>query len=278
MGKGTFTSTGAALVWVLSAAGAQAGDVHGAVRDLGRAPPANGISGARVQLVPRGGGAPVPAGITNAKGEYRAAKVPDGDYTVVVDALGYVPRPHDRTRRTVKAGGNDLGDVALMRAYGSDAYYMVVAEQLVAAAGKSDSKPKAYAAAWHSLREAGLPPPSKVLLARWIDRRDKDARRALPALNDYLAVNPEDALAVLKDFQSAFAGKAAMPNRAGVADRRAPDQVVADIVLFQLKAPSGSQEQREAFLRQFLSTWEGTAAARDVAQAAERMMGRQRPP
>jgi hypothetical protein len=255
----------AALALALSASPVTAGEVVGAVRDIGARPPSQGVSGAKVKLVP-GRGDAVSAGITDRKGEYHIANVPNGDYTVVVDAVGYVPRPHKRTQKTVQTGKNNLGVVLLMRAYGPDAYYQVVADALVKAAqsGPDSATAKRYARAWQELREVGLPPQSKAQLVRLIDQRDMKAKEALPAMKDYLAVSPQDIDAAVKAFHDAFLGKASMPTKASLADRRIREEVVADIVLFQLTASSGSEEQRVEFLRKFRSTWMGTSAADEV--------------
>ena len=74
-----------------------AGAIKGGVRDQGKKPPDNGLSGAKVQLR-REGGSLTDAVITDADGQYEISNVDEGEYTLVVTKVGYIPRPSNGRR------------------------------------------------------------------------------------------------------------------------------------------------------------------------------------
>jgi hypothetical protein len=244
---------------------ANAGDVQGFVRDEGGTAPDNGISGVRVKFRPKKGET-FDGGITNAKGKYRVPNVPNGEYTLVFDKVGYVPRPHDKTKTTIKDGNNDIHDIMLMRSFGTYAYYQVIAKKFVAKGNAAPSKSEMYANQWIKLREINFPPTSKAGLAYWITQKDKEAEHILPALNDYLQVDVKNIDLVAADFKKALVGQADLPSKASLAEFKVGDEVLTDIVLHELRGDAGSASQRRAFLEQFESMWQGTKPAKQVKQ------------
>ena len=211
-----FNCTVGVIAIFLSATLGHSGNVKGCVRDMGGKEPDNGISGVLVKLSPKVGEA-IDGGITDAKGEYRVRNVPNGKYTLIFDKVGYVPRPHNKTKTTIKDGNNDMVDIMLLRSYGNYGYYEAIADMFVAKGNTAPSKTEMYSNQWKGLRVINLPPPTKATLARWITQKDAGAVQMLPVLHEYMQVDAEKIDLVTAKFAQALVGGAALPSRTSLA-------------------------------------------------------------
>ncbi len=250
-----------ALAAGVSAGEAATGSLGGGVLDQGKKPP-NGLSGAKVRLRLSDGKLTEPV-ITDSDGRYRIDNVPTGEHTLVVTKTGYIPRPYERTRIKVD-GAARADDVQLMQAYGSSAYYATVAAGIaerVASAGRDD-QPRALTGEWEFLRAINLPPSSKALLARELDKKDTRAKEMLPDFKSYLAAEPDAIVKAQAQFGQALAGKDSLPAKASLGDMKLSDDVVADVVLFQVKGSTEPPARRKAFVSEFLLKWDDTRASR----------------
>src|SRR5713226_4450609 len=154
----------AALLAVAAAAfsggKAAAGSVKGGVRDMGKTPPSNGLSGAKVWLRLPSGKQSAPV-ITDTDGQYHIIDVANGQYTLVVAKVGYIPSPHDRTKVKVE-GDIKAGDVLLMQAYANNAYYSAIVTSIVKKVGAAPTgvREEVFTNEWENLRAINLPPSS----------------------------------------------------------------------------------------------------------------------
>lgn len=245
----------------LPAGEGMAGSCKGVVRDWEGKPPADGLPAADVRLRSRDGALTDPVQ-TDADGGYEIDKVPDGDYTLVVVKVGYVPRPHNYTKVKV-AGDVRADDVRLIREYGDEIYYSGIAAAIVgkAAGAPANEKRNVYTTAWDDMRVINLPPSSKARLASELNRRDPDAVEMVPDLKYYTDVNPEDVKKVEVRFNEAIRGKADFPGKGSLDDLKINPQIVADCALHQAKGAE-SATQREAFVNEFLLHWDDTPASK----------------
>jgi hypothetical protein len=258
-----YFSTLLALVAVaLAGSEAAAGSVEGSVRDMGKNPPANGLSGAKVWLHALSGKESDPV-ITNTDGQYHIANVANGEYKLVVAKVGYVPNPHDRTQIIVK-GDAKADDVLLMQAFASQAYYSTVANGIVknVAATPTDVRQKVLTHEWDNLRAINLPPSSKAILASEWNKQDAKAKELLPDLEAYVAAKPESVLKAQTLFGQALVGKGKIPGKDTLNDLGISDEVVADLVLFQIKGSTEPEWKRKVFVNEFLQEWNDTPASK----------------
>jgi hypothetical protein len=259
--KSLFVIVLLALAVASSSAGtATAGALKGFVLDLGKSPPGNGLSGARVQLQPLSG-KPTDPVITDTDGEYQLVDVGKGEYRLVVIMAGYIPRPHDRVE-ILMDGDVQADDVLLIQEYGTEAYYAVVAAGIVGkvASAPKDGKMKVLNVEWDNLRVINLPPSSKAILARELNKLDASAKQVVPELRSYLAARPEDILKAQLRFGQALAGTASLPGKDALAEMNLNHEIVADLVQFELRASQEPTEKQNAFRNEFLIKWKDTPA------------------
>jgi hypothetical protein len=242
--------------------GATAGSLKGYVRDRGKKPPANGISGARVSLRRPGGDQTDPV-ITDTDGQYHVVNVGNAEYTVVVFKVGYIPRPHEQTKIKVK-GDTEADDILLVQGYGTDVYYSELATNILknVAEAPKDSQRKVFIYEWDNLRAINLPPSSKARLSGELDKQNGSAKEVLPNLEAYLAASPEEIMKVQTVFGDALGGKSSLPGKYSLGDLKLSDEIVADVVLFQIKSSTESEEKRKTFVKEFLLKWDGTTASK----------------
>jgi hypothetical protein len=103
--------------------------------------------------------------ITDTEGGFKLVGVPEGDYTIILNKIGYIPRPNESKKLRVKDKEN-AGELWLIKAYGTASYYSVVATEIVnrvSMAGTDANKRRVYTDEWKRLRVVGLPPSSKAL-------------------------------------------------------------------------------------------------------------------
>jgi len=239
-----------------------AGSVKGFVRDRVKNPPANGLSGAKVWLR-LAIGKPGSTVITDTDGQYQIVNVANGQYTLVVAMVGYAPNPHEGT--TIKVEGEaKAADVFLMQAYANSAYYSVVAAGIIKKVGTDSAQVRGqvFANEWVNLRQINLPPSSKAIVASELQKQDPSATQVLPDLKDYLTANPEVILKLETLFGQALAGKGNLPGKDSLNDLRVTNEVVADVVLFQIKGSSEPEGKRKVFINEFLLKWDNTPASK----------------
>ena len=246
-----------------------AGAIKGGVRDQGKKPPDNGLSGAKVQLR-REGGSLTDAVITDADGQYEISNVDEGEYTLVVTKVGYIPRPLERTK--VKVGPDaTVDDVELMQENGNDAYYAVVAKAMMQRADSDRVRVKANAVSerdsalsyeWAYLQVIELPPSSKARIAVQLSKHDPEARDSVPDLAAYLASSPQQITEAEQLFSRAIEGKSEVPGKDRLESMKIHQEIVADIVAHQVRSTSAPEAQRKAFISEFLGKWEDTLAAK----------------
>jgi Carboxypeptidase regulatory-like domain len=245
---------------------ATAASLKGDVRDQGKNPPANGLSGARVQLRFSGGKLTDPV-ITDTDGQYQIARIAKGEYTLVVTMMGYIPRPHEQTKIKVD-GDAKADDVLLMQQYGTTPYYSVVATGIIrkVATAPKDYQREVLAIEWDNLRAIDLPPSSKARLASELNKQDASVKEVLPDIKSYLATNPEDIMKAQLRFSQALAGKADLPGKDSLDDMKLSHEIVADMVLFQVKGSTEPEEKQTVFVEEFLRKWDDTLASKQVLQ------------
>jgi Carboxypeptidase regulatory-like domain len=241
-----------------------AGSLKGSVRDGVGNPPTNGLAAAKVQLLFPSGKLSDPVG-TDGDGNYQIPDVPDGEYTLIVVKVGYIPRPKTMSKIQI-AGDAQAEDVKLFREYGNSAYYSKLAESIKKEAtnhpeDSSDYKRKVYTSAWSSLRSFNLPPSSTARFAHELNKQDSSAGELLPDLKYYLDANPENIKNAETRFGQALKGKAELPGKDSLNDLKIDPEIVADLVTFQAKA-ADSEKQRDAFVQEFLLKWDETAASK----------------
>jgi hypothetical protein len=250
---------------------APAGSITGIVRDRGKPPP-NGISGVSVQVRSTDGKVLDIQAITDADGEFTLREVPDGDYTIVLNKVGYIPRPAESRKLKIEGQGK-VGEIKLMRAYlaadsAADYYGMIAADIARTASSGPDTvqrKKKVYVEEWRRLRAISLPPSSKAYLAAGLVKRDEEALRYVPEIKAYLEAKPEDIRKAETRFEMALVGKMSLPPREEANHLNVGPEIIADIVLMQARNGSVSEEKRMALVREFLASWEDTDAARVFA-------------
>ena len=237
---------------------AAAGTATGHVRDYGKPSPTDGISGAKVwlQLAP---GKQTTTVITDTDGQYRMTNVPNGAYTLVVDKVGYIPRPHEQTKLNIK--GNILvPDVILWVENATTAYYEAAAGRIVKM--RANAKPEIragwYTSQWGDLRAINLPPSSRAVLAKELNKQDASAAKLSPEVQTYLAASPEEISKAEILFGNAIAGKGNIPEKDSLSESKLPQAVVADVVLSQLKDSTAPKEKRDAFVKEFVRKWDDT--------------------
>jgi hypothetical protein len=243
------------------AGAAEAGSIKGTVRDQAKAPPANGLSGAKVWLRLPNDSLRGPV-LTDTVGEYRIHDVSNGMYRLVVRMTGYIPNPHDQTTIMVR-GDATASDVGLVRAWGSNAYYSDLAGVIVekAAAAPQHAREKELTREWNNLRTINLPPSSKVIVAVKLHEQDASAKELIPDLKAYVAAKPEAVMKAQTLFSQALAGKGSLPGKGSLDHLKLDDEIIADVVLFQVKDTSVPEAKRKAFVNEFLLKWDNTTAS-----------------
>ena len=242
---------------------ATADSVMGSVLDSGKDPPANGVSGAKVQLRLPNGKLVDRVFITDTDGQYHIVDVEKGDYTLVVTKVGYAPRPHELTK--VKIDGNaKADDVVLMQDDGTDVYYSVVATHLLnkVAAAPKDARRTVFTYEWNNWSTINLPPSSKARLSIALNKQDAKAGETLPDLKIYLTAKPEQITKAQALFGQALAGNRDLPERESLGDLGLSDEIVADMVLFQVKNSTEPKKKTETFIHEFLLKWDETQASK----------------
>lgn len=246
---------------------AAAGSVKGSVVDPGTD---QGIAAVVVKLRQSDGSYLGVQGATDAGGAFTVDQVPDGTYVVVLDKVGYVPRPDPA--KTVTVGGSvDAGRLSLLQALASAEYYQNLAAKIAARApADGDRKAKAYGAFWNRLRAINLPPSSKAMFAAGLAERDESVTRSVPEIGEYAKAKPEDIRKAELAFERAVTGGESLPSPPGFTDAepglKIGPTVIADLVLQQARNTAVSNEKRTAFSKEFAAKWEGSDAAKVFAE------------
>lgn len=244
---------------------ALAGSVKGSVIDPGTNPP-KGIPAVVVRLRLSNGNYLEVKGATDTDGGFTLDPVPEGTYTLVLDKVGYVPRPKEA--KSVKVDGLvDAGQLPLLPALASAEYYQNLAATVTARApADSDEKVKAYGEFWNYLRVINLPPSSKAAFAAGLAKRDESVTRAVPEIGEYAKAQPDDIRKAEAVFEKALTGGESLPSPADFTDAepglKVGPTVVADIVLQQARNTAVSNEKRTAYSKEFAAKWEGSDAAK----------------
>lgn len=235
-------------------------EIRGFIGDQAGTKPASGIPGAKVTLIPAQGKRIESKG-TNAKGEYSIKDVPKAKYKVIVDVVGYIPRPHDHTEVDVDDKDVVASDILLWKANAAEAYYDKVAEIFVAESGQdAGDKKKVYTNLWNTTRSIDLAPKSKYYLIKSIDKRDGIAKDVVPEMKDYLVASPDHIARIQKAVGFAIEGKESIPAKLMVSELGIGHELLGDIVLHELKGSSLSPEQILTFTRNFDGEWGKTSA------------------
>ncbi len=244
---------------------ALAGSVKGSVIDPGT-DPVSGIPAVVVRLRLSNGTYLEVQGTTDTDGAFTLDPVPEGNYTVVLDKVGYVPRPNDA--KTLKVDGPaDAGQMSLLRALASADYYQNLAGKLTARApAGEEERAKAYSDLWNGLRVINLPPSSKAAFAAGLAKRDESVTRTVPEIGEYVKAQPDDIRKAEAAFEKALTSGESLPSPTGFTDAdnglKIGPTIVADIVLQQARNTAVPKEKRKAFSREFTAKWEGSDAAK----------------
>lgn len=257
----------ATLIVAVSAGNATGGSLKGTVRDRGKNPPNNGLSG--VNLKDKVGKltltVPIP---TNADGEYVILHVPNGKYTVYVDDQRYVPDPHETNQETV-TDNSVAQDVWLTEKLGTRAYYSNVAISIVGEVSlmPGELRSQGYKDQWANLRGINMPPSSKAILAHELVKQNQDVRDIVPGIADYLSVNPEEVAKLQVTFRDALTKSESVPSQDELPNPGISQKIVADVVLCQFRGRLASKERREAFVQEFLLKWDSTKASKSFIES-----------
>jgi hypothetical protein len=250
----------AVVLSVLAASGpwsaAIGATLTGVVKDQGRNAP-NGIAGVTVQVRLANGKYHSVKTITDTDGEFALTDAPDEDCTIVLDKVGYVPRPDDST--SVKKGQVKVGEIMLVRAYADAAYYDSLARRIAMNAQMGD-KEGVYLVEWIRLQTINLPPSSRAMVATKLKELDEKVVKYVPHMKAYLEDKPADIRKVEQRFDMARNGKASIPSQLEVALMNVSEQIVADIMITQISDESVPEAQRSALKKEFQGRWDGTNA------------------
>ena len=229
-----------------------------------RVPPRKPLVGAKVwvRLVKGGKLLPGPNDPvrTNADGKFHVKAVPNGVCELIVDVQPY---PVYYSEKIAVKDSDEKADVCLMPLTATAEQYGNVAVTLVNLAPPEDGgmREDYYAKEWKGWVNMNLPPSSRTHLAFALNQKDKSAAAGQADLKTYTKETPENVRTVEALFGQALAGKKDLPSKTSLGELKVGNEVIADVMLYQLRDSSLSEEMRSALAKEFLKKWEGTVAA-----------------
>jgi hypothetical protein len=243
-----------ALLLTLLVPAAKAGEIKGKVTDYADGSPLNGV---RVSV---SDGKKTKGPIATVNGDYKFVPVDAGNYTMGFDLTGY-ERPADYLLELKNAADVKQVDVALMREAADAEYYAKVGQRFALLVKQDGGKKEDYLRRWVQLRAIGPAPTAKVEIIRVLDKTDKNAQEQLP-LKQYLNLKAGDIDEVAEPFKKVLRPDDKMPVK--MPDKgftTLGDEVVADIVLYELRRAEVGAKARDKFIEAFGQKWKGSKAA-----------------
>jgi uncharacterized protein (TIGR03067 family) len=217
------------------------------------------VAGAKVQLRNKSGNLSDPV-LTNTDGQYDVKMVDDGEYVVVVNKVGFIPRPCADVR--VKVHNQvTANDVLLTQLTESAAYYVAYGGVLLKAVGNASPKEGARVlrVEWEDLGAMRLPPSCKAIVARTISSKAPFVKEITPEIEAYAKAAPESIKKAQEMFEKAIGSQGEVPSEAAMKGLGLDATLVADLMLYAANDPSQS-DQRPQFIEQFRGKWENTLA------------------
>jgi hypothetical protein len=237
---------------------APAGAISGAVRDTSKSPPGDSASGVWIQLED-GNNQRVGMRVqSDGGGQYEIPGVPDGQFTLVADALGYSPRIQ-RIPVTIN-GASRANDIWVTQNDPSRQAGLSHARTINDRLKASPNKREALSREWGYLQAINYPPASRAWLASGLAEIDGEARAILPDLNAY-AECPADRVAESQDlFHRALIVGGEPPDRARLEAMGIRPEIAADVATFVVRGSAEPDPKKQAFVEHFRRQWEGTDA------------------
>jgi len=235
---------------------AYGGSLTGHVRD--GVTPASGVPGAKVQLRDSKGKLTDPV-ITDTDGQYDLKKVDDGEYTLVVTKVGYVPRPCEKPKVKVQETAT-ADDVLLIQSTGNAAYYTAVATVIrtFAMAAPEQQRDGVLRQAWSALRTVNLPPASKSYVAVALNEQNAGIKDIVPAIRGYLKTTPDVIKRAQAMLEKALGDASQLPSESSLRDLGLDSDVVADLVHYVANDTAQTVDRRTLFVNEFRIKWDKT--------------------
>jgi hypothetical protein len=250
-----------AIPLTVVASDAVSAEISGTVTDYADGKP---IDGVRVSLMD---GKIVKSGpIVTMNGDYRFKSVAIGTYTLRFDLTGYTPRPDDHSLPIQNPADTKRLDVELMVEGAGVAYYHMAGARFARLVRQDGSKPADYQARWGQLRRIGPTPSAKVEVVRGLADADGSARQYLP-IDQYLVLDPKELVQIAESFNKALRFNERIPEK-GFAN--VGDEVIADVVLHELRKSSAEPTMKAQFVESFDRGWKGSKAAGIVTSSYKR--------
>lgn len=207
--------------------------------------PKKAISGADLRLDPTKAKSE-----SNAAGNYMYKAIPGDRYELTVKADGY-----RAITRIIDVQKDTIEDFFLWPLNPAKELYDSVASKAV----KESKQSKAgYSPFWMQLRADAFPPVEKYWLVKGINEHDPEAKLRFKPLGSYLMTTAEAVAEANERFKTALVKQEKIPTPTTLAEKKVGEEVVIDIVIYQLRTTPVSMARKQQFLIEFSGTWKGT--------------------
>jgi hypothetical protein len=242
------------------------GAIQGKVTQMNlmQPPPKIPIPGARVQvkLLDTGELHPKDPVTTDRDGKFHIKNVPNGACQLKVDVVDLPLYYSDKF--TVKDNDQmlDLPPLIPNLSGQADKEETNLAVAFVNLAPEIGAKRTAYySTEWKGFVNLNVPPSSRARLAIALEKEDKSASANHADLKAYAKETPDEIRAVEALFAQALQGKKDLPGKNKLGELKVGGDVIADVMLYQVRQTPLSDEMRSALCSEFLTKWEGTPVA-----------------